>query len=66
MATSKKSTSIIEETVDTTTEVQFVEDVVIENTTATTTITDEISNVTTAEAPKTLLNEQGALTSRVW
>ena len=77
MATSKKTTAPVEETVDTTEEVQFTEgittdeilptedpqlDVVIENTTATTTITDG----NTAVTKLSLLDETGALTTRSW
>jgi hypothetical protein len=72
MATSKKAVVPVEETVDTTPEVMdFVEgtsteeaqlDIVIENTSATTTITDGNTSVTTSS----LLDETGALTTRGW
>lgn len=68
MATSKRSTTPVEETIDTTEEVQFVdgattdETIVIENTTATATVTDSDTSVTTDN----LLDETGALTTRAW
>lgn len=72
MATSKKTVVPAEETVDTTPEVvDFVEetpteeaqlDIVIENTSATTTITDG----NTAVTKLSLLDDTGALTTRAW